>query len=85
MDDYLGRTWVADSDAVKANYYNSVLRDGPQNFLQPAAGCIINLGIYKVQINISMQTMKTSIWVISSTSKGKGAEVGGVRMATGRI
>jgi len=31
-------------------------------------------GTYQVQTNLSMQTIETSIWVIISTSKGRGAE-----------
>ena len=32
------------------------------------------LGTYQVQTNLSVQTMKTSIWTIKSTSKERGAE-----------
>ena len=31
------------------------------------------MGTYQVQTNLSVQTMKTSIWAIGSTSKGRGA------------
>ena len=37
---------------------------------------IVNLSLetYQVQTNLSMQTIETSIWVIRSTSKGRGVE-----------
>ena len=35
---------------------------------------VFTLGTYQVQTNLSVQTMKTSIWVIRSTSKGRCAE-----------
>ena len=35
---------------------------------------VLFMGTYQVQTNLSVQTIKTSIWTIRSSSKGRGAE-----------